>query len=150
MEIQLQKPTTADFPFIEWLWGDPATTQILGGPFPFPKETRMDWLQSKSLKTNAYFIIKWNKQSVGEVSFRDLKDGVAHLNIKVGAKYRGYSIAKIALQEFLAYFVNECGGRVMLDEVRKKNVAAIQFLTKMGFEKKSEMEHTVLFRKDLV
>ncbi|HAO6188720.1 TPA: N-acetyltransferase, partial [Listeria monocytogenes] len=22
MEITLQQPTTADFPFIEWLWGD--------------------------------------------------------------------------------------------------------------------------------
>ncbi|SPX75223.1 Uncharacterised protein [Listeria innocua] len=44
MEITLQQPTTADFPFIEWLWGDLATTEVLGGPFSFPEETRMDWL----------------------------------------------------------------------------------------------------------
>ncbi|EHL2604471.1 N-acetyltransferase, partial [Listeria monocytogenes] len=26
MEITLQQPTSADFSFIEWLWGDLATT----------------------------------------------------------------------------------------------------------------------------
>lgn len=85
MEITLQPPTTADFPFIEWLWGDLATTAVLGGPFSFPEETRMDWLKSKSQPSNAYFIIKKDTESVGEVSFRDFEKGTAHLNIKVAA-----------------------------------------------------------------
>lgn len=38
MEITLQQPTTADFPFIEWLWGDLATTEVLGGHFLFLKK----------------------------------------------------------------------------------------------------------------
>lgn len=89
MEITLQQPTTADFPFIEWLWGDLATTEVLGGPFSFPEEIRMDWLKSKSQTSNAYFIIKKDTESVGEVSFREFEKGTAHLNIKVAACYRG-------------------------------------------------------------
>lgn len=88
MEITLQQPTSADFSFIEWLWGDLATTEVLGGPFSFPEEMRMDWLKSKSQASNAYFIIKKGIESVGEVSFRDFEKGIAHLNIKVAACYR--------------------------------------------------------------
>lgn len=146
MEITLQKPTIADFPFIEWLWGDSATTEILGGPFSFPKETRMDWLRSKSLEANAYFIIKKDLQSVGEVSFRDYHEGTANLNIKIAAKYRGQGIARKALQQFLAYYVNERGGQTMLDEVKRENEAAIEFLLNRGFEQVEENEHTVLFQ----
>lgn len=104
MEITLQQPTSADFSFIEWLWGDLATTEVLGGPFSFPEEMRMDWLKSKSQASNAYFIIKKGIESVGEVSFRDFEKGTAHLNIKVAACYRGQRIAQKALQLFLDFF----------------------------------------------
>lgn len=73
MEITLQQPTTADFPFIEWLWGDLATTEVLGGPFSFPEEIRMDWLKSKSQASNAYFIIKKIQNPLGKLAFVILK-----------------------------------------------------------------------------
>ncbi|MBF2348450.1 GNAT family N-acetyltransferase [Listeria marthii] len=146
MNITLQKPTTADFPFIEWLWGDLATTEVLGGPFSFPEETRMDWLKSKSQASNAYFIIKKDAESVGEVSFRDFEKGTAHLNIKVAACFRGQRIAQKALQLFLDFFQNDCGGIVMLDEVRRKNEAGIAFLVKAGFEITEEKELTVVLK----
>ncbi|ECJ9745560.1 GNAT family N-acetyltransferase [Listeria monocytogenes] len=146
MEITLQQPTTADFPFIEWLWGDLATTEVLGGPFSFPEEMRMDWLKSKSQASNAYFIIKKGIESVGEVSFRDFEKGTAHLNIKVAACYRGQRIAQKALQLFLAFFQTDCGGIVMLDEVRRKNEAGIGFLVKAGFEVIEEKEWTVVLK----
>ncbi|EFS01797.1 acetyltransferase, gnat family, partial [Listeria seeligeri FSL S4-171] len=93
-----------------------------------------------------YFIIKKDLQSVGEVSFRDYHEGTANLNIKIGAKYRGQGIGRKALQQFLAYYVNERGGQTMLDEVKRENEAAIQFLLNRGFEQVEENEHTVLFQ----
>ncbi|EAH4321993.1 GNAT family N-acetyltransferase [Listeria monocytogenes] len=146
MEITLQQPTTADFPFIEWLWGDLATTEVLGGPFSFPEEIRMGWLKSKSQANNAYFIIKKDTESVGEVSFRDFEKGTAHLNIKVDACYRGQRIAQKALQLFLNFFQTDCGGIVLLDEVRRKNEVGIAFLVNAGFEVIEENELTVLLK----
>ncbi|AYY78231.1 GNAT family N-acetyltransferase [Listeria monocytogenes] len=146
MEITLQQPTSADFSFIEWLWGDLATTEVLGGPFSFPEEMRMDWLKSKSQASNAYFIIKKGIESVGEVSFRDFEKGIAHLNIKVAACYRGQRIAQKALQLFLDFFQTDRGGIVMLDEVRRKNEAGIGFLVKAGFEVIEEKEWTVVLK----
>ncbi|ECB9816792.1 GNAT family N-acetyltransferase, partial [Listeria monocytogenes] len=145
-EITLQQPTSADFSFIEWLWGDLATTEVLGGPFSFPEEMRMDWLKSKSQASNAYFIIKKGIESVGEVSFRDFEKGIAHLNIKVAACYRGQRIAQKALQLFLDFFQTDRGGIVMLDEVRRKNEAGIGFLVKAGFEVIEEKEWTVVLK----
>ncbi|TYU78960.1 GNAT family N-acetyltransferase [Listeria monocytogenes] len=146
MEITLQQPTSADFSFIEWLWGDLATTEVLGGPFSFPEEMRMDWLKSKSQASNAYFIIKKGIESVGEVSFRDFEKGIAHLNIKVAACYRGQRIAQKALQLFLDFFQTDRGGIVILDEVRRKNEAGIGFLVKAGFEVIEEKEWTVVLK----
>ncbi|EAD6955839.1 GNAT family N-acetyltransferase [Listeria monocytogenes] len=146
MEITLQQPTSADFSFIEWLWGDLATTEVLGGPFSFPEEMRMDWLKSKSQASNAYFIIKKGIESVGEVSFRDFEKGIAHLNIKVAPCYRGQRIAQKALQLFLDFFQTDRGGIVMLDEVRRKNEAGIGFLVKAGFEVIEEKEWTVVLK----
>lgn len=146
MEITLQQPTSADFSFIEWLWGDLATTEVLGGPFSFPEEMRMDWLKSKSQASNAYFIIKKGIESVGEVNFRDFEKETAHLNIKVAACYRGQRIAQKALQLFLDFFQTDCGGIVMLDEVRRKNEAGIGFLVKAGFEVIEEKEWTVVLK----
>lgn len=119
---------------------------MLGGPFSFPEETRMDWLKSKSLETNAYFIIKKDMEPVGEVSFRDLENETAYLNIKVTAKYRGQQIARKALDLFLDFFQNECKGRVIFDEVRRENVAGISFLLKYGFKIIEEKERTLLLK----
>ncbi|MBC1589910.1 GNAT family N-acetyltransferase [Listeria welshimeri] len=146
MEIRIQKPTSADFPFIEWLWADKATTELLGGPFAFPEEMRADWLKSKNLTANAYFIIKKGSESVGEVSFRDFEKGTAWLNIKVAARFRGQQIAQKAMQLFLDFFQNECAGIVMLDEVRQENKAGIAFLLKFGFKIIEEREQTVLLK----
>ncbi|EAC3248879.1 N-acetyltransferase, partial [Listeria monocytogenes] len=84
--------------------------------------------------------------SVGEVSFRDFEKGIAHLNIKVAACYRGQRIAQKALQLFLDFFQTDRGGIVMLDEVRRKNEAGIGFLVKAGFEVIEEKEWTVVLK----
>lgn len=52
----------------------------------------------------------------------------------MAACYRGQRIAQKALQLFLDFFQTDCGGIVMLDEVRRKNEAGIGFLVKAGFE----------------
>lgn len=92
------------------------------------------------------FIIKKGIESVGEVSFRDFEKGTAHLNIKVAACYRGQRIAQKALQLFLDFFQTDCGGIVMLDEVRRKNEAGIGFLVKAGFEVIEEKEWTMVLK----
>lgn len=46
----------------------------------------------------------------------------------------------------LGFFQTDCGGIVMLDEVRRKNEAGIGFLVKAGFEVIEEKEWTMVLK----
>jgi hypothetical protein len=58
----------------------------------------------------------------------------AELNIKIASAKRGKGYAKKALIQFLDYFFNQLGGRVMLDDVALDNEEGQKLLLRFGFE----------------
>jgi RimJ/RimL family protein N-acetyltransferase len=139
-DVELRVPVTSDLPFIQWLWSDPETMKAVDGPFYISDDQAQCWLTAMidpGQPTNCYrLIFNTKKEPVGEISFHQLNPNTmtAELNIKIASANRGKGYAKKALIQFLDYFFNQLGGRVMLDDVALDNDAGQNLLLRFGFE----------------
>lgn len=140
LDVELKIPTENDLQFIRRLWSDPETMQPVGGPIHMTNEQAKGWFDrmiDPGTPTDCYRLILNNlKQPVGEISFHrlNLDDMAAEFNIKVASKHRGKGYAKKAMLLFLDFFFNQCGGRVLIDDVALNNSNGQNALLHFGFE----------------
>lgn len=138
-KISLREPTPEDLKFIRWLWADPETMTPVGGQIIIGNQTAREWyarmISPGSSKDYYRIIINPDHTPVGEISFHrlDPKTMTADLNIKIAARFRGNGYAKGALRQFLEYFFNKFGGRLMQDRVAKTNPIGKNCLMEFGF-----------------
>lgn len=139
-DVELRVPMTGDLPFIQWLWSDPETMKAVGGPFYMSDDQAQRWFAAMidpGQPTECYRLLFNNEnEPVGEISFHRLDPTTmtAELNIKIASAHRGKGYAKKALLQFLDYFFNQRGGRVMLDDVALDNREGQTLLLRFGFE----------------
>lgn len=138
-DIYLKQPTLDDLEFIRWLWADPETMAPVGGPIILEDFEALEWytrmISPGSMGDHYRLIFDQENTPVGEVSFHrlDPETMTADLNIKIGAKYQGNGYAKEALRQFLAYFFNDFGARLIQDRVAKINPIGKKYLLDFGF-----------------
>ena len=137
--VTLKKPTLDDLDFIQWLWGDAQTMEPVGGIISLSDDQARKWFSKMvspgSVSDSYRIILNQERTPIGEVSFHrlDFDSMTADFNIKIAYKYRGQGFALQAMDLFLDYFFNQCGGQIMQDQVAKNNLVGKTVLLKFGF-----------------
>jgi RimJ/RimL family protein N-acetyltransferase len=139
-DVELRPPTENDLLFIRWLWSDPETMKPVGGPVYMTDHESQHWfvaMISPGSPTDCYRLIFNDKnEPVGEISFHKLNfiTMTAEFNIKIASPNRGKGYARQAMIQFLNFFFNQLGGRLMLDDVALDNQEGQNSLLRFGFE----------------
>ena len=138
--VCLRVPRRSDLDFIWHLWADPETMRPVGGPLNLPPETASDWYErwvDPGSVDRAYWLVLAGGSPVGEISFRgyDVRERVAHLNLKIAASARGEGYGRQALRAFLPFFFRDLAGTSLVDDVAPDNVAGQSLLLSEGFER---------------
>jgi RimJ/RimL family protein N-acetyltransferase len=149
--IQLRPPQWDDMPFICWLWSDPETMQPVGGPIHLTDDQAQRWFArmiDPGSPTDCYRLIFCQERPIGEISFHrlDAESMTAGLNVKIASTERGKGYAREAMLQFLDYFFNHFGGRVLIDDVALDNHVGQQALLRFGFEHEPSAERVFRLR----
>jgi RimJ/RimL family protein N-acetyltransferase len=150
--IQLRVPQWNETRFIRWLWSDPETMTPVGGPITLSHDQARQWFArmiDPGSPTDCYRLI-FNEEDrpVGEISLHRLDPDsmTADFNLKIANAERRKGYASEAALLFLEYFFNQCGGRVLVDDVALNNHVGQQALLALGFEHDPEVEKVFRLR----
>lgn len=118
----------------------------VGGPIQLTDNQAQRWFAEMidpGSPTDCYRVIANEEDRlVGEISFHQLEPDsmAAEFNIKIASGERGQGYAREAILQFLDYFFNEVGGRLLTDDVALGNDAGQQTLLRLGFEHDPKQE----------
>lgn len=139
-KVYLRQPKFSEMKHIQFLWGDKATMEAVGGTVELTDEKAKLWygkMIDPGRETDRYFLIFNNADDfIGEVSFHRYNSGTktADFNIKILSTFRGRGYSHEAIKLILDYYFREFGGEVILDDIAKGNTGGQQALLKFGFE----------------
>jgi RimJ/RimL family protein N-acetyltransferase len=150
LKIFLRKPEREDLGRIAALWADAETMKEVGGPIVWPEEKLLKWFEKVSVsRTDCYFLVcGLAGECVGEASFHEFRpaEGMARLNVKIAAKYRGRGYGREAILLLLHHFFHDLNGQAMTDDIAPGNTASHELFLGLGFERLPEYKDVFFAR----
>ena len=153
--LVLHKPLLSELWFKKKLLSDPETMSYnlrYGGTIDFPESRWPSWYEAwigctDGSKFYSYLKDKDSGEFIGEAAYH-FEDGRCMADMIVLAGYRGRGYGREGL-ELLLSAAKKNGIKVMYDEIDISSKAGIFLFESEGFERVSETDYTVIFKKEL-